>query len=116
MDICEALRIISVLADGVDPDTGEKYAPDSPYQNVSTVRALFKAKEALEAAIKKVNAHREPPERAGAPWSEEETRRLTEQYDSGVPIPELAKTHARTRWAIRARLIKSGRTVPELES
>ena len=113
MDAREALRIISILADGVDPYTGEKYPPDSPYQNVDTVRALFKAKESLETAVKRVNAHREPPERAGAAWNEEETRQLTEQYDRGISIPELAKTHARTRWAIRTRLIKSGKIVPE---
>ena len=113
MENHEALRIIRILADGVDPYTGEKFPPESPYQNAATVRALFTAAQSLEIAIKRERSRSNLPERAGEPWSGEESDRLAHHYDNGVSIPELAKVHCRTSGAIRSRLVKLGRTVPE---
>ena len=113
MEPREALTIIRLLADGVDPSTGEKYPPGSPYQNVTTVRALFVATKFLEIAVKKDREKGGRYERAGQPWTSDESHRLTTRYEQGTSIPELAKEHRRSIWAIRAQLIKLGKVVPE---
>jgi len=48
MEIDRASEIIQQLADGVDPYTGERFQPDSPYQQADTVRALYLALEGLK--------------------------------------------------------------------
>ncbi len=40
MNTSEALGVVRSLANGVDPASGEIFAPDSPYQRADTVRAL----------------------------------------------------------------------------
>lgn len=48
MDAAQALRIVSALANGANPNTGEVFPPDSPYQSPNIIRALFLAVQALE--------------------------------------------------------------------
>lgn len=48
------------------------------------------------------------PDGAGASWTDEEDKRLDEEYNSGMKISEIAKAHDRTNGAIRARLKKHG--------
>ncbi len=45
---------------------------------------------------------------AGQAWSEEEDRRLAEEFEAGMKIAEIARGHGRTYGAIRARLKKQG--------
>ena len=52
MDGKKATEIIKMLADGIDPNTGEVFPADSPYQNVDVVRALHTAEEALKRVSK----------------------------------------------------------------
>ena len=49
----KAIEIIKMLADGIDPNTGEVFPPDSPYQSVDIVRALHTAEEALKKESQK---------------------------------------------------------------
>ncbi len=53
MDKSKAITIMEALANGTDPMTGEIFPPESPYQDVEVVRALFMATEAL----KKIKMH-----------------------------------------------------------
>lgn len=53
MNLEKALEIIKVLADGIDPFTGEVFPPDSPYQNADMVRALHIAIDAMESEAKR---------------------------------------------------------------
>jgi hypothetical protein len=48
MEDARALAIVSALANGVDPLTGEVFAVDSPYQSPDVIRALYSAARALE--------------------------------------------------------------------
>ena len=48
MELPKAIKIILSLAQGVDPETGEQFPADSPYQRPDTIRALFTALRALE--------------------------------------------------------------------
>lgn len=111
----QTLKILNALAQGVHPASGEKFAADSPYQHPDTVRALFEAIRALEGAGATRNAAapvREggsPTSGAGARWSEEEEQRLAAAFDAGKSVEEIARTHARSRAAIEARLVKLGK-------
>lgn len=48
MDSQRATEILSILAEGIDPITGEVFPEESPYQNVQIIRALHKAIKALK--------------------------------------------------------------------
>ena len=105
MDNLRAIEIIKSLADGVDPFTGEIFPPDSPYQNIHTVRALYRALETMGKKKQKINR----PVSAGSKWSDEESQLLAKQFDSGTPILQIAKEHQRTKGAIAARLVRIGK-------
>lgn len=105
----QALNIITALANGVDPETGEVYPPESPYQRPHIVRALFGASRALEKELVAEERRARRPANTGMAWSEEEDQRLLAGYDAGKAVDELGREHNRTRGAIQARLIKFGR-------
>jgi hypothetical protein len=112
MDYNTALKIIQTLSDGIDPVTGEVFPSDSPYQNAQTIRALFTAKDALEAVIKRDNKRKGLPERAGKGWDKIESDLLVQRFDEGATVGELAKEHKRTRGAIESQLAKLGKIEP----
>jgi hypothetical protein len=109
MEESQALEILRVLAEGVDPFTGEEFPPSSPYQHPQTVRALFTAIQALEK--QQANARRKShlPTQAGKPWSAEEEQRLVASFEAGHSLEELAMIHQRTQGAIQSRLVKLGK-------
>jgi LmbE family N-acetylglucosaminyl deacetylase len=113
MEISEALKIIHALADGVNPLTGEVFSDNSPYQHPQIIRALFVAIRALEQAEKKQASKRELPGNAGKPWDAEEDVQLSEGFDAGMTISQLAHKHQRTSGAIESRLVKSGKLPPD---
>lgn len=109
MDTEKSLKIICALADGVDPQTGEQFPDDSPYQNPQTIRALFVAIQALERVKKYGDRQQQLPMNAGNAWSNDEDHRLVSAFDSGKTIKQLAEEHHRTEGSIRSRLIKHGK-------
>jgi hypothetical protein len=109
MDNTKVLEIIKMLADGIDPNTGEIFPPDSPYQNVNIVRALHNAEEALKRVAKIDGRKKNLPERAGKPWVAEESKTLSERFEEGATITELVKEHQRTKGAIESQLKKLGK-------
>ena len=48
MEQTQALAVVRSLANGVDPETGEVFPPESAYQRPQVVRALYEAATALE--------------------------------------------------------------------
>ena len=48
MDAAQALTVVRSLANGVDPESGEVFPPESAYQRPQEVRALYEAASALE--------------------------------------------------------------------
>ena len=107
------LKILTALANGVHPATGEQFATDSPYQHPDTVRALFEAVRVIEQA--RAPAAERGPKPAGMPgntglrWTPEEEERLAAAFDAGRTVDELARAHNRTRAGIEARLVKLGK-------
>ena len=76
MDQTQALAIVRSLANGVDPETGEVFAPESAYQRPQIVRALYQAAAALERIERFERRRQQMPQKTGEPWTEEEDRKL----------------------------------------
>ena len=112
MQTSEALKILQALSDGADPDTGEAFPADSPYQRPQVVRALMAAIRALERQQERERRNRSLPENAGKSWDEEEERSLCQGFDAGISIKELAARHKRTYGSIQSRLEKLGKIQP----
>lgn len=104
-----ALKIIQALADGVNPCTGEVLSPDSILENPQIIRALFAAIEALKAKMKRQERARNLPQRAGQPWTEQESSLLEKRFDQDVSISDIAREHERTSGAIKAQLERLGK-------
>jgi len=109
MDPQKALGMLTSLADGIDPVTGEVFSADSPYQNPDVVRALFVAISALQARIATVERSSTLPDNAGKAWSAAEEQLLIQSFDAGMTETDLAKAHERTKGSIRSRLIRLGK-------
>jgi hypothetical protein len=113
MDQDKALRILQALAEGIDPQTGEAFGADSPYQQADVARALYKAVNTLQ---KSWGPKRAAPGNAGKAWTAEEDERLLSAFDEGQDIAALAATHGRSRLAIEARLAKFGKVPPPAQT
>lgn len=128
MDHSKALAVLKHLSEGSDPETGQPFPPDSPYQRPDVIRALFHAVRKLETAeageagslpesaagtllASAVASPRRgaPAPRSGKPWSTEEDAKLVAGFDAGQTIAALAADHGRSRIAIEARLAKFGK-------
>jgi len=109
VDSAQALAVVRSLANGVDPESGEVFPPESAYQRPQVVRALYEASTALERIERFERRRAQMPAKTGEPWSEDEDRKLLAAFDAGRALQELAATHERTIGAIRARLLKYGR-------
>jgi hypothetical protein len=93
MDQSQALAVVRSLANGVDPESGEVFPPESAYQRPLVVRALYEAAAALERMERFQRRKSQLPQKTGEPWSEEEDRRLLAAFDSGRALQELAAAH-----------------------
>jgi hypothetical protein len=109
MDQAQALAVVRSLANGVDPESGEIFPPESAYQRPQVVRALYEAASALEQQERYHRRKAQLPGKTGEPWTEEEDRKLLAAFDAGRALQELAAAHERTMGAVRARLLKYGR-------
>ncbi|WEG11141.1 hypothetical protein PU629_13275 [Pullulanibacillus sp. KACC 23026] len=112
MEIAKAKDIISLLADGIDPHTGEVFPESSTYQNPDTVRALYMAIKGLEKWERSQNRKNHLPENAGKSWDTQEEELLINAFDEGKSINELSDVFKRTTGSIRSRLIKLGKMEP----
>lgn len=101
MDIGRAREIVRILADGVDPTTGEVLPAESVYNSPEVIRALFAL---LEATSEKKKVEQIPNRNAGKPWTDIEDDKLRDEFASKIKISEIAKEHGRTNGAIESRL------------
>ena len=114
MDHTEAHKVISSLADGCDPMTGER-VENSVLQHGDVIRALHIAIRALEKGKSRRSAGM--PAKHGQRWTEQEDRELLEKFDAGESVEKLAEAHERRPAGIQARLVLHGRiqgTGPQL--
>ncbi|MDG4596774.1 MAG: hypothetical protein P9F75_13990 [Candidatus Contendobacter sp.] len=105
----EAKRILELLAQGVDPETGEVLPSDNPLNAPAIIRALFLGARALDGMRSEARARPSNDDHAGKPWIREEEQRLIAAFDANTPIAELAKVHGRSKGGIAARLVRLGK-------
>lgn len=117
MDLFTALNNVEALANGVNPNTGEVFQADSPYNQPEVIRALYTVLTAAKQRnkIKKTkeqkqqeNLARGLPKNAGLPWHDKARAELVEQYKAGGQLHQLAELHERTQGSIIAELKKQG--------
>lgn len=102
MDIGRAREIIRILADGVDPTTGEVLPKESVYNSPEVIRALFTMLEAT--AQPEAEAKPDPKRNAGKLWTDIEDDKLCDEFAAKMKIADIAKEHGRTYNAIESRL------------
>ena len=96
MDVQRAKELLAVLADGIDPLTGEVLPYDHVCNKGEIVRALNCAVEELSRRKK-----RPLPENTGKPW--------TTEMDEGVKKKDLCTHFGRTSGSIESRLERLGK-------
>ena len=114
MEIDKAKEIVSLLAYGIDPTTGEVFPDDSPYNHPSVIRALFAVLRSVRVSKRQSQQSMEDkqaqnvaggrPRNAGLPWTEELKEEIAEMFRGGTSIDELAQYFERTSGAIPIRI------------
>ena len=104
MDITRAKEIISALAEGVDPTTGEVLPDNSVCNKGEIVRAFYAVLNHLDEKRSMKNI----PANAGKPWAKEDEDLLVNFYRSGTPKREICKALQRTESGVAARLVHLG--------
>lgn len=123
MDSAQALKILDQLYAGINPLTAQPFPPDSPYNNLTIVRALGQIKVLLatpapavtvaDAREKGWEAKRKPGlSNMGKRWTPDDKQKLTTMFQYGTPIEEIARQFERTPRAIAAQLGEMG-ALPE---
>lgn len=106
MDIIRARQIVRLLAEGVDPFTGEVLSNESVYNRPDVIRALYTVLEATtsNAEAPKLAQTLDSKRNAGKPWTEVEDNKLCDEFLEKKRISDIAKEHGRTSHAIESRL------------
>lgn len=99
MELTKAREIIRILADGVDPTTGEVLPVENVYNSPEVIRALFAVLDATAPAPQS-----SPHRNAGKPWTNVEDAQLKNEFAAKMSISDIAKEHGRTYGAIESRL------------
>jgi len=111
------VEILELLANGINPITGEVFEKDSVYNEAEVVRALFFALNCIKnfSKKKKTKAQRQLenqakglPKNHGLKWSKEEKEMLKKMFLENKSIKELSDFFQRTKGAIIAELVKQG--------
>ena len=118
MEIEKAKEIVRLLANGTDPNTGEVFSEDSPYNHPIVIRALFtvldhiripKKQNKLSIEEKQAqNMASGKPKNAGLAWTEELKQEVAMLFKEGKSIEDLAQHFERTKGAILSELIHQG--------
>ena len=109
MEVSEALKIIRLLSEGIDPETGEVQENESTFNKPQVIRALAVAVNAMERVHKIESRKGTLPDNAGKAWTTEEDNELVKAFEKDESINELAIRHSRTIGAISARLVRLGK-------
>jgi hypothetical protein len=100
----QAIDILSGLADGYNPATGEALERGNVCLNTNVRQALDVAVETLKKAVAreiKVN-----PVSAGSAWTPELDKELKALHKKNWTVKQLAERYDRTTGAIKSRLAK----------
>jgi hypothetical protein len=78
----QVARVLTDLANGTNPLTGEALPRESPYCDPQIIRALFTAVQRIEQPATGADSQRSPAANAGRPWSREEDEQLVHEFDA----------------------------------
>jgi hypothetical protein len=112
MEPVTAWQILSALADGRNPLTGETLAADDVCQQPQVVRALCLAVQHLPQPKSSDPSKGASLKNAGKPWTAAEEAELVKEFEAGTKINQLALKHGRTEQAIHGRLYRLGKMPP----
>lgn len=104
----QAQQVIQLLAQGINPITGEVLPETSPYNDPLVIRALFTILQEGAADRPPARRERQTPEMHGKPWAAEDREKLAAAFLTGEGEARLAEVFQRTRGGIRAELIHQG--------
>ena len=105
MDINRAKEILTALAEGIDPITGEILDEDNVCNKGEVVRAFYTVLASLDTPKPK----KTQPENAGKRWCDEDDKKLSEMFDAGISKKEICNTFKRTSTGIASRLVRLGK-------
>ena len=117
MVLHKAKETIEVLADGINPATGQVLPGKGPYNDPIVIRALFTILDPIKAIRpprktpeqrQNDNIENGRPRNAGLPWSPEMRAEAAAKFKSGSTVDELAESFERTNGAITSELVKQG--------
>lgn len=123
MEISEASRIIELLTNGINPDTGSPLPKRSPYNSPRVMRALFLAQGLMQQSPRPLETTELAGEseskadndttpkvfaRQGEKWTPIEDEQLKVEFEEGKSVGWIAKEHARSWTAIAYRLVSLG--------
>lgn len=116
MNKSEIVDVLSALASGVHPVSGEVFAEDSPYNEPRIIRALFGSLELIQTPAhrlpkktqEEINREEGRPLRSNMRWTEEEDRDLIDLMERGTLTSAIAEHFKRTQGAIHSRLQRQG--------
>lgn len=117
MELNKAKETIEILADGINPATGESLPPEGPYNDPLIVRALFTILDSIKAIKpprrtpeqrQNDNLENGRPRNAGLPWTTELRAEAAAKFKQGSSVNELAEIFERSNAAITSELVKQG--------
>lgn len=110
MELERAKKLLEILADGIDPTTGEILPSNDSVNNPEIIRALHVAIKTLDRQIwfnnrKKGSESHSHASNSGKPWTAEDDDKLCQMFDSGATKKDIRSALKRTDRAIAARLV-----------
>lgn len=109
MDLQRAKELLEILADGVDPLTGEVLPEESVCNKAEIVRAFHCILNTLRERTVEAKTKKTQPENAGRPWTDEDDAQLCRMFDAGSARKELCAYFKRSSGAIASRLVRLGK-------
>ncbi len=116
MDKIDYLPILEALANGCDPETGEVFPDNSPYNRPQIIRALYSATNDIKtfkiksvqskAQKQEANQAKNLPINHGLKWENEDRVKLSELFNADEDIKYIAEAVGRKASSVLAELAK----------